>query len=97
MEIRGNDLRFTLDEATQFLRRVMRLHLSSEQINVFLQRTEGWVAGLQLAALSVKNKDVVFTIDGAQRDITDYLMSEGLINCQLQSGNSYYKLQWLTG
>ena len=76
MEIRGNDLRFTLDEATQFLRRVMRFDLSSEQINVFLQRTEGWVAGLQLAALSVKNKDVVFTIDGAQRDITDYLMSE---------------------
>jgi len=76
MEIRGDDLRFTLDEATQFLRRVMRLDLSSEQINLFLQRTEGWVAGLQLAALSVKNIDVVFTIDGAQRDITDYLISE---------------------
>jgi LuxR family maltose regulon positive regulatory protein len=76
MEIRGNDLRFTSDEATQFLRRVMRLDLSSEQINVLLQRTEGWVVGLQLAALSVRNKEFIFTIDGAQRDITDYLMSE---------------------
>jgi LuxR family maltose regulon positive regulatory protein len=53
-ELRTNDLRFTLDEAAIFLDRVMELNLSSDQIASLENRTEGWIAGLQLAALSMQ-------------------------------------------
>ncbi len=52
-EIRAADLRFTVEEAAAFLNQVMRLALSIEQVGALEQRTEGWVTGLQLAALSM--------------------------------------------
>ena len=58
-ELRAADLRFTPAEAAEFLNQVMGLNLSAEDIAALETRTEGWIAGLQLAALSMQgNKDV---------------------------------------
>jgi LuxR family transcriptional regulator, maltose regulon positive regulatory protein len=53
LELRATDLRFTADEARMFLNEVMGLDVSPEQVDALDSRTEGWAAGLQLAALSV--------------------------------------------
>jgi LuxR family maltose regulon positive regulatory protein len=53
-KIRENDLRFTDDEAADFLTRVMGLDLRAEELSAMERRTEGWAAGLQLAALSLQ-------------------------------------------
>ncbi|MFN8529070.1 MAG: hypothetical protein U0670_10695 [Anaerolineae bacterium] len=86
LEIRDDDLRFTPEQADQFLRGSMDLPLTEEQVDVLARRTEGWVAGLQLAALALKGKraDAVqaaaflreFT--GTHRYIADYLIDEVL-------------------
>ncbi len=52
-ELRAADLRFTPAEAAEFLNQVMGLNLSAEDIAALETRTEGWIAGLQLAALSI--------------------------------------------
>jgi len=52
-EIRENDLRFSLDEVNTFLDKVMGLDLSADNVAALETRTEGWIAGLQLAALSM--------------------------------------------
>ncbi len=52
-ELRAADLRFTPSEAAEFLNQVMDLHLSAENITALENRTEGWIAGLQLAAISM--------------------------------------------
>lgn len=54
-ELRSADLRFTLDEATAFLNRVMGLGLSADDVTALESRTESWGAGLQLAALAPAN------------------------------------------
>ncbi|MBL7184560.1 MAG: hypothetical protein ISS50_08960 [Anaerolineae bacterium] len=53
-ELRANDLRFTSQEATTFLKEVMRLDLSPEDVATLEERTEGWIVGLQMAALSMR-------------------------------------------
>jgi LuxR family maltose regulon positive regulatory protein len=53
-DIRQADLRFTAKEAADFLRRAMQLELSSTDVTALHRRTEGWIAGLQLVALSIK-------------------------------------------
>src|ERR1044071_8917908 len=53
-ELRAADLRFTPSEAAEFLNGVMDLHLSAEDVAALEDRTEGWIAGLQLAALSMR-------------------------------------------
>ena len=55
-ELRAADLRFTSSEAAEFLNQVMDLHLSTEDIAALEDRTEGWIAGLQLAALSMRGQ-----------------------------------------
>jgi LuxR family maltose regulon positive regulatory protein len=55
-ELRAADLRFTLNEAAEFLNEIMRLKLSIEDIAALETRTEGWIAGLQLAALSMQGQ-----------------------------------------
>ena len=84
-EIRAADLRFTLDEVTTFLDKVMGLTLSAENVAALETRTEGWIAGLQLAALSMlglkRNSDVTDFINrftGSDRYIQDYLADEVL-------------------
>ncbi len=79
-ELRAADLRFTTTEAAQFLNRVMGLHLSAEDIAALEHRTEGWIAGLQLAAISMqKHEDTsrfIQSFTGSHRFILDYLTEE---------------------
>jgi len=82
IELRAADLRFTPSEAAEFLNQVMNLSLSAEEVAALDARTEGWIAGLQLASLSMKeNKDVAGFIQafaGDHRFIVDYLVEEVL-------------------
>jgi LuxR family maltose regulon positive regulatory protein len=81
-ELRAADLRFTVKEATAFLNDIMELSLSEEDACALEVRTEGWVAGLQLAALSMReHEDVsefISTFTGSNRHILDYLTEEVL-------------------
>ena len=81
-ELRAADLRFTPTEATAFLNEVMGLALSSEDVAALAQRTEGWIAGIQLAALSMQGRrDVssfVRSFTGSHRFVLDYLVEEVL-------------------
>lgn len=82
IELRAADLRFTADEAADFLNQVMGLNLSATDIASLETRTEGWIAGLQLAALSMQGRqDVSAFIQafaGDHRYIADYLVEEVL-------------------
>src|SRR5450755_2046317 len=81
-ELRAADLRFTASEASAFLNQVMGLSLSAEDIATLEDRTEGWIAGLQLAALSMQgHQDVpgfIRAFAGDHRYIVDYLVEEVL-------------------
>jgi LuxR family maltose regulon positive regulatory protein len=81
-ELRAADLRFTPVEAADFLNRVMGLSLSAEDIAALENRTEGWIAGLQLAAISMQgHHDTVGFIQsftGSHRFVLDYLVEEVL-------------------
>jgi LuxR family maltose regulon positive regulatory protein len=81
-EIRASDLRFTSAEAAEFLNQVMRLNLSVEDIATLETRTEGWIAGLQLAALSMQQHDdisrFIKSFTGSHRLVLDYLIEEVL-------------------
>ena len=79
-EIRQADLQFTAQETAAFLRETMSLSLSDAHLDALYQRTEGWIAGLQLAALSVQNSpDVDKLVDSfasSNRYVLDYLIEE---------------------
>lgn len=79
-ELRAADLRFRPDEAADFLNRVMRLPLSAADVAALERRTEGWIAGLQMAALSLQGStDVgafIRAFTGSHRYILDYLTDE---------------------
>jgi LuxR family maltose regulon positive regulatory protein len=81
-EIRDSDLRFTPEETVVFLKKVMGLDLSPPDIAALERRTEGWIAGLQIAALSMQGRqDVsgfVKAFAGDNRYILDYLTEEVL-------------------
>ena len=81
-ELRAADLRFTPSEAAEFLNRVMGLDLSAEDITALETRTEGWIAGLQLAALSIQGRSdaagFIQTFTGSHRFVLDYLVEEVL-------------------
>src|SRR5438270_444150 len=81
-ELRAADLRFTPSEAAAFLTRVMGLSLSAADVAALEDRTEGWIAGLQLAALSLQgHQDVpgfIRAFAGDHRYILDYLVDEVL-------------------
>ena len=81
-ELRAADIRFAPVEAADFLRNVMGLRLSAAEITALEERTEGWIAGLQLAALSMQgHQDVsgfIRSFAGNHRYIVDYLVEEVL-------------------
>ena len=81
-EVRAADLRFTASEAAEFLSQVMGLSLSAEDIAALEDHTEGWIAGLQLAALSMQGRQDVHgfiqAFAGDDRYIVDYLVEEVL-------------------
>ena len=54
VEIRMSDLRFSFEETNDFLKQVMSVHLSNEDVSALDARTEGWIAGLQMAALAIR-------------------------------------------
>jgi len=81
-ELRAADLRFTPAEAADFLNQVMGLNLSTEDIALLSTRTEGWIAGLQLAAISMQGyKDLtsfIKSFTGSHHFVLDYLVEEVL-------------------
>ncbi|KFF60770.1 hypothetical protein JF66_02395 [Cryobacterium sp. MLB-32] len=81
-ELRAVDLRFTPAETAVFLREMVKLELSTDDLAALDQRTEGWIAGLQLAALSLRDHgDVpgfIREFTGSNRFVIDYLAEEVL-------------------
>ena len=82
LEIRGADLRFTPDEAADYLTGAMGLSLTADDVAALEDRTEGWIAALQLAALSMQGRDdaaeFIAGFTGDDRYIVDYLAEEVL-------------------
>ncbi len=81
-ELRAADLRFTPSEAAGFLNQVMGLNLSAEDIAALETRTEGWIAGLQLAAISLQGHQdttsFITSFTGSHHFVLDYLVEEVL-------------------
>jgi LuxR family maltose regulon positive regulatory protein len=82
LEIRTEDLRFTFDETSAFMNTVMELPLSEENISTLNGRTEGWIVGLQMAALSMQGMTdysaFIQDFGGSHRYILEYLIEEVL-------------------
>ena len=82
VEIRAADLRFTPDEAAAYLNGMMGLNLGARDVAALEGRTEGWIAALQLAALSIQGRDdaagFIAGFAGDDRYIVDYLAEEVL-------------------
>lgn len=82
LELRAADLRFTPDEAAVFLNERMGLNLTRDDVVALEARTEGWIAGLQLAALSMQGRrdthEFVQAFTGSHRFVLDYLVEEVL-------------------
>jgi LuxR family maltose regulon positive regulatory protein len=82
IELRTSDLRFNADETSAFLNETMTLDLAAADVAALERRTEGWVTGLKLAALSVQNQDdaraFITSFSGDNRYIADYLIEEVL-------------------
>jgi LuxR family maltose regulon positive regulatory protein len=81
-ELRLAELCFTLDEAAQFCNQVMDLDLQEDQVAVLAARTEGWIAGLQMAAISLRSaadpSGFIQSFSSSHRFILDYLVEEVL-------------------
>ena len=85
-ELRAADLRFTVEETADFLNRAMGLTLSTDEIAALEKRTEGWIAGLQLAALALQGSislqgqgdtaGFIQSFSGSHRFVLDYLVEE---------------------
>lgn len=79
-ELRIKDIRFNLEETTQFLNQVVDWDLSEEEIRILNRKTEGWIAGLHLSAYSMRNysdkKTFFSSFAGDDRFIADYLVEE---------------------
>lgn len=82
LELRQVDLAFSQDETAQFLTGVMGLALTAADTAILAARTEGWITGLQMAALSLRGRDdvagFVAAFTGSHRFVLDYLMEEVL-------------------
>ncbi len=80
IELRASDLRFTVSEAAEFLNGLMNLRLDAESVAMLEERTEGWIAGLQMAALSMRDRKdprgFIEGFSGTNRFILDYLLEE---------------------
>ena len=86
-ELRASDLRFDKNEAAAFLNEVMSLELTPQDVAALEERTEGWIAGLQLSALSLQGRanrsELVKDFAGDNRFVLDYLLEE-VLNCQTE-------------
>jgi len=92
LEIRPADLRFTKDETAQFLNAIMKLDLSPGLVAALEERTEGWAAGLQLAALSLSDRPdkegFIASFTGGNRYLVNYLLEE-VFNRQPEETRSF--------
>lgn len=81
-EVRAADLRFSVTEIGVFLHQVMGIDLTAEEISLLEERTEGWVAGIQMVALALRNRKdpapFVQSFVQADRYVMDYLIDEVL-------------------
>jgi ATP/maltotriose-dependent transcriptional regulator MalT len=94
LELRADDLQFTLDETTDFLNRIMRLDYTQNAIAALHKRLEGWAVGLQLVALSHRRHRTpadTLALSGKQRFIADYL-SENVL-AELPADTQRFLLQ----
>jgi LuxR family maltose regulon positive regulatory protein len=93
-ELRATDLRFSPSEAAEFLNQVMDLNIPVEDVAALETRTEGWIAGLQMAAISLQGiqdtGSFIQSFTGSHRFVMDYLLGEVL---QRQSENILVFLQ----
>lgn len=84
-ELRQEDLKFTTDEIAEFVKTIFSLHLSGEEISLLAQKTEGWAAGVQIAAASMtKQADMagyLRSFSGSHRHLLEYMTDE-IINGQ---------------
>jgi LuxR family maltose regulon positive regulatory protein len=91
-EIQAVDLKFSLEEITEYLNTVKSLELSENDISKLESKTEGWIAGLQMAALSLEGSadksGSIATFSGEDRFILDYLVEE-VLNQQTQEIQSF--------
>ncbi len=82
LEIRVDDLRFTISESETFFHQVMQLDVPAKDILTLSERTEGWAVGLQMAALSMRDREDLSSFikgfSGTNRYILDYLLEEVL-------------------
>ena len=92
LEIRPADLRFTKDETAQFLNAIMKLDLPPGLVAALEERTEGWAAGLQLAALSLSDRSdkegFIASFTGGNRYLVNYLLEE-VFNRQSEETRSF--------
>ena len=81
-ELRSEELRFSSTEAAEFLNQGMGLNLAAEEIAALENRTEGWIAGLQMVALSLQGRSdagpFIKAFTGSHRFVLDYLVEEVL-------------------
>ncbi|MBE0687051.1 MAG: tetratricopeptide repeat protein [Anaerolineaceae bacterium] len=91
LDIRADQLRFTREEVAAFLNEAMELTLSTNDLAALEARTEGWIAGLQMAALSLQgSKDIhgfILAFTGSHHYVMDYLVEEVLKNQPNQVGS----------
>jgi LuxR family maltose regulon positive regulatory protein len=92
VEIRAVDLRFTTEETAAFLNQVMGLNLCAEDIAALEARTEGWIASLQLAAISMKGRSdipgFIKAFTGSHVYVAEYLMEE-VLGCQSEEVKTF--------
>ena len=92
-EIRAAHLRFTLVEAADFLNHFLDINLTEESIKVLEERTEGWIAGLQLAALSLQGSEdpqaFIASFSGSHHFVLDYLVEESAGISSLKKCNAF--------
>lgn len=81
-EIKVRDLRFTIEESQTFFQEVMGLNLAKQQVMALEEHAEGWIAGLQLAALGMQGQtdteSFIYSFQGSHRFVFDYLAEEVL-------------------
>ena len=84
VEIRADDLRFSAEEVSSYMKEIAGISLAALEIDTLEKRTEGWVAGLQMAAISLRGKtdkeQFIQSLAGTNRFILDYLVEEVLNN-----------------
>lgn len=83
LEIRGTDLHFSEQDTEMFLNEIMKLDLAPDEIAILDNRTEGWIAGLQLAAISLQGRvnrgEFIQAFSGDNRFVIDFLLDEVLL------------------